>query len=434
MAVSQALIAAEATRQRDGSVSFLKDLIRLQRDGEAAVQRHVAAALRDAGCDVELVSYQPADVSMIGEFAAADAQDQEERQGVLGHCRGTGGGRSLILFAHPDSEPVPADPGWQHDPFAGTVVAGRMHGWGVADDLAGVAAGVRALYVLRASGVRPTGDVFMASTPSKRHARGVAAMLNRGLVADAAIYLHPAESGAGMGEVKTFASGQLEFRITIAGHPPDTTEPLHTAFAHLAENPFEKVLMIVAELKALGERRAATVRHPMLQVAVGRSTNLMLSHVAYGDPGRLSRIAPTCTVAGALSFPPPETLDDIKAQITAAVATGCAGDEWLQAHPPVVTWVSGVTGAEMPQSHPLWTAVAGAVRGTTSHEPRTNVLHTASDIRHPMVQKQISTVGFGPLCGSLSQNGARDEWVDVEDYLRTVEVVARVIAAWSQTD
>jgi acetylornithine deacetylase len=55
-------------------------------------------------------------------------------------------------------------------------------------------------------------------------------------------------------------------------------------------------------------------------------------------------------------------------------------------------------------------------------------MHTGSDIRHPMVQKGIPTIGLGPLCGDLSQNGRHDEWVDAEDYLRAVAVAALLAA------
>ena len=73
--------------------------------------------------------------------------------------------------------------------------------------------GLRAALGGRASG--PAGDVILASTPSKRHARGVSALLHGGLRADAAVYLHPAESGVGMREIKAFCLGQLDFRITV---------------------------------------------------------------------------------------------------------------------------------------------------------------------------------------------------------------------------
>jgi acetylornithine deacetylase len=52
-------------------------------------------------------------------------------------------------------------------------------------------------------------------------------------------------------------------------------------------------------------------------------------------------------------------------------------------------------------------------------------MHTSSDIRNPIVQKSIPTVGLGGLCGDLTQNGRHDEWVDVADYLRTIAATTR---------
>src|SRR3546814_8482313 len=125
-----------------------------------------------------------------------------------------------------------------------------------------------------ADGWRPGGDIIVASTPSKQHARGVAAVLHHCYSADAALYLHPAESGVGMREIKACASGQLEFRIHIAGRLPQTSEPAHTAFAHQAINPLDKAVLIFQALRELDAKRGAQVHHPALHEAVGRSTNL----------------------------------------------------------------------------------------------------------------------------------------------------------------
>ncbi len=57
-------------------------------------------------------------------------------------------------------------------------------------------------------------------------------------------------------------------------------------------------------------------------------------------------------------------------------------------------------------------------------------MHTSSDIRNPIVQKGIPTVGLGPLGGDLAQNGRTDEWVDIEDFVRGVKVTAGVIVGW----
>ena len=66
----------------------------------------------------------------------------------------------------------------------------------------------------------------------------------------------------------------------------------------------------------------------------------------------------------------------------------------------------------------------------TGQPQHVNPLHTSSDIRNPIVQSGIPCVGLGPLCGDLTQNGSRDEWVDVADYRRSVGVLAGAIALW----
>lgn len=415
-------------------VEFLQSLIRAQRDGEAAVQQVVAEAARGLGCSVETVRYRPGDVPMVAEFASAQAIDAGERESIVATYKGRGQGskkgRSVIFFAHPDGEPLAGTERWQRDPFAGVVDKGRLHGWGVADDLSGVAVLVQGLQAVLESGQVPAGDVILASTPSKRHARGVSALLHGGLKADAAVYLHPAESGVGMREIKAFASGLLEFRVTVEGRAPDTNEISHTAFAHTAVNPLDKLWLVYRALQALDARRGNAIRHPALQRAIGRSTNLLVSQMSAGSDGVFARIAPTATLSGSLSFPPPETLPQVQAAIEAALREAAAEDAWLRDHPPRLEFVSGVTGAEVSTDDPLYRVVAEAIQRVTGLQPTVNPLHTSSDIRNPIVQAGIPTVGLGPLGGDLTQNGLTDEWVDIADYRRAVDVAAAVIVGW----
>jgi acetylornithine deacetylase len=427
-AVERVQQAAEAGGA--AAVAFLQELIRLQADGEAAVQARIAEACIAAGCSVERRRYRPAEVQLRHEFAAEAAMATEEREAILARLPGAGGGRSVIFFAHPDGEPFQPAHGWRHDPLAGTIAAGRIHGWGVADDLAGVATMVEAVRLLRAAGLRPKGDVILASTPSKRHARGVHALLHGGVAADAAVYLHPAESGVGMQEVKALAAGQLIFRIIIRGRLPATNEPGHAAFAHVAVNPVDKTMVVLAALQALDARRGARVRHPALEAAIGRSTNLLVGDIRSLGDGRASRVAPAVQLSCALAFPPGEALADVQAEVEAAIAEAAAADPFLRETPPELVFLSGVTGAEVPLDHPLWQATSAAVQRGTGAAPHINPLHTSSDIRNPMVQSGIPCVGLGPLCGDLTQNGGRDEWVDEADYRRGVVVVALLIALW----
>ncbi len=420
------------TSQTDANpaIGFLRELIALGQSGERAVQARVAERLAALGCLIELVDYEPTDIVMKHEFASGDAMTKGQRRAVVGRLAGTGGGRSVILFAHPDSEPVMGTERWQHDPFAGLISANRLYGWGVADDLAGVAAMVAGLELALADGFRPGGDIVIASTPSKRHARAVTAVLQRMATPDAAIYIHPAESGAGLAEIKAFASGLLEFRMTVAGVQPKTAEPGHTAFAHLAHNPISGAMAVISTLQALAEGRAARIRHPRLQDTVGRSTNILVSSIRSGVANVHNRISEDCIIEGSVSFPPGEAMADVQAEIEAALLAMAYTPD---APRPQISWLSGVMGAETPADHPLYAAVSAAVRAETGKATFVNPMHTSSDIRVPIVQAGIPTVGLGPLCGDLTQNGRHDEWVDVDDYLASVRVVARMLRDWCGT-
>ena len=424
-------VLREVDDRRDQFVDLLRKLIAAQRDGEDAVQAIVAREVEAIGAEVHRTDHVPADVPLVDEFAVDHVIAQGRRTSVTGTLHGSGVGKSLILFAHPDSEPIQGTEDWDHPPFAGEVADGRLHGWGVADDLSGLASGLAALTALVQAGLRPGGTVVLASTPSKRHARGVAALMSHGLSADAAIYLHPAESGAGLKEIKAFASGQIEFKVVVTGRRPPTSEPGHTAFAHRAVNPVDKAFLVYSALKALDQRRGSVVHHPRLDAAVGRSTNLQVSSIGCGEGGKLSRLAQTCVIGGAMSFPPAETIAGIQHQISEAVLAAARMDDWLSLQVPEIEWVSGVSGVEIPDGHPLYRLVHQAITAQTGVSPAINPMHTSSDIRHPIVQRGIPTVGFGPLCGNLTQTGGTDEWVDVEDYMRMIRVTASVVVDWT---
>ncbi len=423
-----ALTAAANTRDADRT-SLLQRLVALQACGEAAVIEAAAEQLAALGGSIDILRYDPATVPLVDEFAAAPAMDSGEREALIARFPGRGGGRSLLIFAHPDSEPLAAGD-WRHDPFAGEIADGRLHGWGVADDLSGVAAAISAIDALREARISLAGDLIVAITPSKRHARGIAAALASGVSADGALYLHPAESGAGLGEIKAFASGLLEFAITVAGSPPPTHEPSHTAFAHQAANPIDAAMVIIAALKALDRDRAARIHHPRLEAAVGRSTNILVASVMAGDRAAPQRVPQSLRLTGSVSFPPNETIDAVKAEISAAITAAADGDPFLSAYRPKLCWLSGVSGSDVADDHLLLRIAADAILRVAGIATQVNPMHTSSDIRNPLVQKGIPAIGLGPLCGDLTHAGGSDEWVDVADHGRTVIIAAAITAAW----
>ena len=411
------------------SLDLLSELVIAAREGRQAIDAVLEAAMEAAGCSIEPLNYAPDTVPLVDEFAAGTVAATTNERCLIGHLRGRGDGKSLLLFAHPDTEDACDAKDWRTDPFQPTIRDGRLYGWGVADDFAGLAMLVQSVRLLQAAGLGLEGGVVLVSAPSKRHRRGIAAALHHGVSADAAVYLHPAESGRGLDEIKAYAPGQLEFTITVGGRLPDTSEPAHTAFAHRAVNAFDKAMTIAAALKAFDDRRGRDVRHPTIQDVIGRSVNLMLSVCRFGAPDKLSRLTPSCQLGGAMTLIPGERLDDVMATVEATVAKVAQKDGWLRENPPVIEWLAGVSAAETEKESDLYQFVSGALERLGA-SPKVNPLHTSSDIRNPMVQMAMPTVGFGPLCGGLAMSGEADEWVDVADYHRAIMAAALVIADW----
>jgi acetylornithine deacetylase len=269
-----------------------------------------------------------------------------------------------------------------------------------------------------------------ASTPSKRHARGVAAVLDRVPRPDAAVYLHPAESGSGLAEIKACTPGLLEFVIDIAGAPPDTAEPGHAAFTHRGRTTAGVVESVLAALRTLDAARGSRVRHPRIGSFVGRATNVMVSGIRAGMPGRRNRLPVAAVIEGSVSFPPGETLQAVMDEVAAAVRGAVLPAGWPAELAPRVAFPAGVAGAEVDGDHPLFLLAAGAIRSEAGIEPMVNPVHTASDIRVPIHQKGIPTIGLGPLAGDLTQNGRVDEWVNLRDQSLAASVLGRLIRDW----
>ena len=411
-------------------LEYLSKLVRVQADGEVAVQSLIAETMEENGCKVDFYDYLPAQVPVKGEFSISDEDDGQQRRVLIATAEGDPNLPSLLIFAHPDCEAFKDLGKWNTDPVVPVSNNGKFFGWGVADDLAGCACAVAAIQIILSRKKASLGKIIFASTPSKRYAKGVASILHRGVTADASLYLHPAESGKGMGEIKAVASGQLEFSISVKGKAPDTTEPGHTAFSHLGVNPIEKAIKIIDGLLALNEVRNSRILHQRIHNVVGRSTNLHVSRITANSEDKLSRLNETCTLGGAISFPPGEGLGEVKAELENAINKVAESDTWLNLHNPKITWISGVTGGEVEENSLFYQVVSSAIKKITGDIPDVNPMHTSSDIRNPIVEADIPCVGLGCLGGNLSQNNKVDEWIDINDFNRMVEVTSEIIERW----
>lgn len=416
-------------RNKARYVERLRTLVQAYPGGEERLQSLIAEGLKEIGSTVQTLRLLPTNVQLHREFALPEAIELTERTHVIGRLAGAGGGRSLMLIVHPDADPINTV-GWSKSLHLGHVEGGRMYGWAVADDLAGVAIMVAAAQALSQAGFKPRGDIYLMSASAKRNAWGIAALLREGYTADAALYIHPAESGLGLREIKTLTSGLLKFRVRVRGRKPDKTEFVQVTFHHLGVNPIDKAIYLIESLKRLDEERRAAIRYGPLVDHVGRGTNLLVTHIEAGRKENLTDVPAECTIGAGLTFPPTENIDDVVEQVERNIREASEADPYLREHPPEITWVQGTQGVEVPMSHPIVQATVKAVEAVTGERPFSNPLYSKSDVRTPVLIAGIPNVGLGPLAGDLATTGGVDEWVDLQEYVDAIKVCARIIMDW----
>ena len=131
---------------RDEALELARALIRFDTSNppgrETPAAEFLAERLTEAGAECELIGPDP------------------ERLNLVARVRGTGEPPSLMLLAHTDVVPAPAE-GWSVPPFEGVVRDGSLVGRGAADMKGELAARAAALAALARSGRPPPGDVVL---------------------------------------------------------------------------------------------------------------------------------------------------------------------------------------------------------------------------------------------------------------------------------
>jgi len=138
---------------------------------ESAIAAHLEGVLRALGMEVTLHDAAP------------------RRTSIVGRLRGTGGGRSLMLYGHIDTVGIEG----MKAPLSGRIRNGRMHGRGTYDMKGGVAACIAAVKAIVDGGAPLAGDiVFVGAADEEVASIGMSEVLKH-VRTDAAIVTESTE-------------------------------------------------------------------------------------------------------------------------------------------------------------------------------------------------------------------------------------------------
>lgn len=343
--------------------------------GEAAVAEHTARRLEELGLAVERVEPEAGRVS------------------VVGRRRGTGGGRSLLLYSHLDTVGVEG----VADPFAPTVRDGRMYGRGAYDMKGGLAGCLGAARALTGAPLR--GDLLVVAVADEEEASLGMREVLRTLTADAAVVTEPTELQLCVAH-KGFCWAEVETRGRAA-HGSRFQEGIDANLRMgrflAALEPMERALRDRAPHPLLGP--------PSLHAAVLR-----------GGSG-LSTYAERCTLQVERRTVPGESEAQVIGELRGVVdALAAADPAWAATVRPLLTREPFEAPADSPIRRVV-RAVAEEVLGRPPSEIGVAYWMDAA----LLAAAGIDTVVIGPAGGGAH---AAEEWVELDSVARLAEVLA----------
>ncbi|HEY2318242.1 MAG TPA: M20/M25/M40 family metallo-hydrolase [Solirubrobacteraceae bacterium] len=388
---------------------------------EAALQQHLADQLAAAGAEIDL--FEPDAGALTGTPLVPEGLDFAGRPQLIATLPGAGGGRRLLFNGHIDVVSPEPRAQWTSDPFAPEVREGRLYGRGACDMKGGIAAMTLAATTIAQTGISLGGDLIVATnTDEESSGAGGAALVWRGLAADAGIVTEPTD-------FRTWVACRgSEYGVVRVPGRPGHAEVRHPDWRRGgAVNAIEKAGVVLEAIASLRARWAADpgLRHPHL------SSPSLLPTVVRGGEWPVTYPS-SCELTIAVMYLPAQADADgwgaaVRDEVAEWIVRECARDDWLAAHPPVVDWWSnGVMPMEIPESEPVVGAMldAGADLGLRRELGGLDSWYDGATYTQ---LAGIPSIGYGPP--GFDPDGATvahtiDEYVPVDGLVACAQALA----------
>jgi acetylornithine deacetylase len=395
--------AAEAAAAVDEAqlVSLLQQMVRIRSYSaggeEGTIARFMQSQLMTLGLESELQEVQP------GRF------------NCISRWRGSGGGRSLMLNGHLDTNP--AGEGWTKDPLGGEVDRDFIYGIGVSNMKAADAAYVAAVQAVQRIGLRLHGDVILAHVVGELQGGvGTVHMLQHGVRADRFIVGEPTDNAA-----LTLHAGSLEAELTTHGRTR------HLSKLEEGVDAIAKMMKIIPALQSMpftGPDREDY--RGLRRVGIG---------VIRGGLGpeyhdwRPSLLADRCTIKFSARYSPGQTPEGVLSDLRALLARLAADDPDLLADVELNQGGQRMLMGpfEVATDADIVQAVVAAHREVTGTAPKVGAVAPykfyGTDAAHLARAGMVGLV-YGP---GGKYNTMPDERVELRDLFAAARVYARVI-------
>ena len=415
-AIPGAEALALANARRDELIDLLSALIRVQSlSGETAeaAQQVVIDYLERLPFRVEQSADRPSRYVEHAEYMTPNPPGDGPFVNVIG-WPGQSAEKRFAMFAHIDTHSM--DPGWDTAPLEASLDGGRLHGLGTSDDKGGVAAMLVASALLAEQGENL--PVVMSLHGKGGGSRGSLPVFDRISRTEhgigAVLYVHPAETGRGLEDVKNAVMGVVDLELSVTGWraPPMEIGSVDSSSWEEGGNALDMCW--------------EALEHLRFGVLDGVGFNLGV--MEGGD--RIGSVADKATARFRLKFTGQHTWSGLLESAREAVdefaaALPSSDSSYLFSLDPIGYRTNP---GEADWDAPVSLALRDAIEDVTGRAPDSYPNHYAGDIRYPIRLLGVPAYGIGSIGGNFY---GPNEWVDIDDLVRLVAVLVQSISAWN---
>jgi acetylornithine deacetylase len=366
---------------------------------ESALARRMVDEMRTIGVDARLQEVEP------GRFNA------------IGVLTGTGGGRSLMLNGHIDTNPVGV--GWTVDPFEGLVRDGFVHGIGVSNMKASCAAFFGAARAVTRSAVRLRGDLLLAFVVGELQGGvGTKKLVAEGTRANHFIVGEPTDLA-----LLTLHAANVEFAINVLG------QTRHMSKAEEAVSAIDTMYLVIQRLQRMrfsgpADERYASVRR--LNIGSMRA-GLGREYLEWRTP----QVPDFATIRVAVRYGPGQTADGVLADVQRELDALHREDPRVVAEvaPPAASNTNRTDAFEIATTAPIVGIVRDAHRRVLGRDPE---IGAVAPYRYYGTDAPFLAAagGQGLVCGVGGKyNTMPDEKVELRDFHAATRIYALTAVA-----
>ena len=416
------LLAAEAKRSRLVEVVSNSVKIPSYSGDEQAVVEFFKSELKKS--NAEICSWVPDTDELKNHHAYVPVEyGYEGRENIVARRKGSGKGKTLVLFGHTDVVPVETPEKWSYPPFSGQIVNERIYGRGSADMKGGCGVALVALEVFEELGISLVGNLE-AHLILDEEAGGngtLSAVLKGFYNSDTGVIMMEPTSPDRL--IITGRGAQF-FRIVVPGQEGGT-EYHRDLFSAI-----DGAIVMYEAVKSFALMREAHVssaRNQDLRYKGHRRTKVPTAVCKIMAGAWPSTVAAEAKLEGTIECLPNEDISQVVADFESYLHE-VASDHWFLKDHPITFEKFGLwfESAGLELDDPFVLMLEKATVESIGRSPQT-LGGGGSDLRLPIIYSNSPTVLMGPSGGMIH---SVDEYVEIDQLVEMLKIALVAAVDW----